>query len=212
MQLETLDAAHHAPYYSLGRPGPAIRHVWFCLHGHEQPVAELAAQLVHLDTPERLLILPQAPVTGLSAEQSVWFTPASLGPNLAFTRTFLDQLADHILTACPPDTPYTVLGYGHGATAASVWLASNRFRYERLIFYAAVFPSGIRRAQLFAALPHHPIVVAATTADTFTPEAEGQGLVLDLRAAGQSAQLRYVDDGPLTLAALGAGGDGSGAR
>jgi len=212
MQLETLATAHNAHYYSLGQPGPGIRHVWFCLHGHEQPVAELAAQLVHLDTPERLLILPQAPVPGSSSGQSVWFAPASFGPDLALTRAYLDQLADYILAACPPGTPCTVLGYGHGATAAGVWLADNRFAYERLIFYAAVFPATIRRPDLFAALPHHPIVVAATTAATFTPEAEGQALLLDLRAAGQSAQLRYVDDGPLTLAALGAGGDGSAAR
>lgn|GEM_PF-4127931 len=30
-------------YHSLGEPGADIRHVWFCLHGHDQAVAELAA-------------------------------------------------------------------------------------------------------------------------------------------------------------------------
>ena len=49
-----------ARYLSLGEPGPAIEHVWVCLHGHGQPVAGLARQLQNLDTPERLLVLPEA--------------------------------------------------------------------------------------------------------------------------------------------------------
>lgn len=202
----TFPAAH---YYSLGEPGPGIRHVWFCLPGHDQPVAELAAQLVNLDTPERLLILPQAPGAG---PVPTWFAEAAPAAGLAATRTYLDGLAAPILAACPAGTPVTVLGYGQGAVAACAWLAGNPLAYDRLIFYAAVFPAAVSRAALFAALPPRPVVVAATTTDVFTPEAEGSGLVQDLQAAGQTAWLRYVDEGPLTLAALGAGGEPNGLR
>ena len=31
-----------------------------CLHGHDQPLAHLVEQLRNLDTPERLLLLPEA--------------------------------------------------------------------------------------------------------------------------------------------------------
>ena len=194
-------AAH---YYSLGEPGPGIRHVWFCLPGHDQPVAGLAAQLVNLDTPERLLILPQAPGAEL---KPAWFDEAAPAAGLAAARAYLDGLAAPILAACPAGTPVTVLGYGQGAVAACAWLAGHLLAYDRLLLYAAVFPPTIDRVALFAQLPRRAVVVAATTTDVFTPEAEGRGLVLDLQAAGLAAQLRYVDEGPLTLAALGAGGE-----
>ncbi len=131
MQLTSHPAFPAARYYSLGEPGADIQHVWFCLAGHDQSVADLAAQLVNLDTPERLLILPQTPNRARSLAGGAAAAPGS--------------------------------GSGH---------------YYRL----------------------------------HTPKAEGVGLVQDLRAAGRPAQLRYVDEGPLTLAALGAGGEPSGLR
>ncbi|UOQ80538.1 hypothetical protein [Hymenobacter sp. 5414T-23] len=54
-----------------------------------------------------------------------------------------------------------------------------------------------------AALPNRPVTVVTTTTDSFKPEVAGEGLVQDLHAAGLPAQLRYVSEGPLTLAALG---------
>lgn len=213
----TLRTAH---YYSLGEPGPAIEHVWVCLHGHPQPVAGLAAQLVHLDTPERLLILPEAlsrharPATSDRSIDAlgVWFAPHSVADDLADLTTYLDGLTTAILARCPPGTPLTVLGYGHGAAAAVGWLTENHLAYDRLILYAAVFPPEIDRRALFAALSPRPITVVSTTVDTFTPEADGRGLLQDLRAAGHHARLGYADEGPLTLAALGAGRETSGGR
>ena len=202
-----LASSQGATYYSLGEPGPGIRHVWFCLHSHGQPVADLAAQLVNLDTPERLLILPEAP--GLAA---TWFAHDALATGLAQLRITLDDLADAILAACPVATPVTVLGYGYGASAACAWLAGNTVVYDRLLLYAAIFPPAVSRPALFAQLPAYPVVVIATTADIFTLEAEGQSLVLDLQAAGRAAQLRYADTGPLTLAALGAGSEPAGLK
>jgi predicted esterase len=213
MQLISHPDFPAARYYSLGEPGPTIQHVWFCLAGHNQPVAELAAQLVNLDTPERLLILPQAPGAGPAPTAApTWFDEANPAPGLAATRAYLAGLTAPILAACPAGTPVTVLGCGQGAVAACAWLANDALAYDRLIFYAAVFPAAVGRAALFAALPPRPVVVAATTTDVYTPEAEGVGLVQDLQAAGLRAQLRYVDEGPLTLAALGAGGEPSGLR
>jgi len=112
-----------------------------------------------------------------------------------------------VLAACPASTPVTVLGYGHGAPAAH-----DPLPYDRLLLYAAVFPPALDRAALLAQLPPRPVEVVATTTDVYTPEAEGQGVLLDLRAAGKNTHLRYVDEGPLTLAALGAGGELDGLR
>lgn len=49
-----------APLITTASVSPAIEHLWVCLHGYDQPVAGLAAQFVDLDTPEYLLILPEA--------------------------------------------------------------------------------------------------------------------------------------------------------
>lgn len=219
MQLYAFTTPRPALYYSLGEPGPEIQHVWVCLHGHDQPVSSLAAQLVNLDTPERLLILPEALSRHARPETSgrpsdalgVWFAPHSVKEDLADVTTYLDGLTDAIRARCPAGTPVTVLGYG-GAAAAVGWLAENHLVFERLILYAAVLPPEIDRRALFAALPPRPVVVVSTTADGFTPEADGRALVQDLLDAGQTARLSYADEGPLTLAALGADREEGGLR
>ena len=199
-----------ARYLSLGEPGPAIEHVWVCLHGHGQPVADLAHQLQNFDTSERLLILPEAlsryPLLGGEAESSrtgaAWFAPDSLLADLADLSTYLDALTAQILAACPPDTPLTVLGCGHGAAAACRWLAGSGVPYVRLILVAPVFPAEIDRRATLVALPERPVLVVSTTTDTYSAEAAGEGLMQDLRDVGLPAQQRLVDADLLPLAAL----------
>jgi predicted esterase len=205
-----------ARYVSLGEPGPAIEHVWVCLHGHDQPMAELADQLRNLDTPERLLLLPEAlsrhalaPVDGQAPRTAAaWFAPDSLLADLADLSTYLDGLTQEVLAQCPPGTPLTVFGYGHGAAAACRWLAGNTLEYSRLIMCAPVFPAEIDRRATLVALPGRPVLVVSTTNDTYTREAIGEGLMQDLLDVGLSAQQRLVDAGPLPLAALGASSNG----
>ncbi|WP_426058628.1 hypothetical protein [Hymenobacter sp. B1770] len=201
-----------ARYLSLGEPGPAIEHVWVCLHGHDQPMSDLANQLLNLDTPERLLLLPEAlsrhalpttegdaPCTG-----AAWFAPDSLLADLADLSTYLDGLTNDVLARCPPGTPLTVFGYGHGAAAACRWLAGTSLDYTRLIMCAPVFPTEIDRRATLVGLPERPVLVVSTTNDTYTRETIGEGLMQDLLDVGLSAQQRLVDSGPLPLAALGA--------
>ncbi|MBC8081681.1 MAG: hypothetical protein H7Z21_00590 [Hymenobacter sp.] len=216
MQSKTFLTSRTARYYSLGEPGPDIRHVWFCLHGHDQPLPGFAAQLAPLDTPERLLILPEGlarydrPALPPATRQdtvAAWFAATTLLPDLHDLTLYLDALAAQVLAGCPPRTPVTVLGYGHGAAAACRWLATSAIIYDRLVLYAAVFPPEINRRATLAGLPRRPVAVVATTADVYTPEAAGEGLVQDLREAGLTAYLRHVSDGPITLAALGAGAE-----
>ena len=214
--------ARTARYLSLGEPGPGIAHVWVCLHGHGQPVAELAAQLRNLDTPERLLILPEAlsrydqpadanhdGVTDAAPRTAAaWFAAETLLPDLTNLSTYLDALVGQVLAACSPGTPVTVLGYGHGAAAACRWLAGNPVAYERLLLVAPVFPSEIDRRATLVALPEKPVLVVSTTTDTYSPEAAGHGLMQDLLAVGLSAHQRLVDAaGPLPLAALAGGAE-----
>ncbi|MGY2130632.1 alpha/beta hydrolase [Hymenobacter sp. HD11105] len=215
MQPQTFTTTRTARYYCLGEPGPTIRHVWFCLHGEGQSAADFAAQLSNLDTPERLLIFPEAlsryslppSPDGMVSTGATWFAPPDLLLDLADLTTYLDALAESILEACPPDTPVTVLGYGHGAAAACRWLAGNRIAYDRLILYAAIFPPEIDRRATLVALPDRPVSVVATTVDIITPEAAAAGLMQDLQDVGLTAQLSYVAEDGLTLAALGAGAE-----
>ena len=161
MTFHPFPTARTGRFYSLGEPGPDIQHLWVCLHGHEQPVAELAAQLVNLDTPERLLILPEALARFTlpdgsdrpASDRAAWFAPNSLGPDLADAAAYLQALTTQTLAACPPGTPVTVLAYGHGAVAACHWLAGSGLAYDRLILYAAVFPALPDRRALLATLP-----------------------------------------------------------
>ena len=191
--------ARHATYFRLGKPGPGIREVWVCLHGHGQPVSELAVRLVHFQAPGRLLIFP----AGLAPDPAtpnhpLWYRPDSLGPDLALVRAFLDELATDALVACPAGVALTVLGYGEGATAATAWLAGNRFPYDQLILDAAAFPAAIVRDLLFADLPRSPVLlVSQPSALPLTTALEKE-----LQAAGQPTHLSVVEHGPLLPAVL----------
>jgi predicted esterase len=217
MQPHLFSTTRTARYISLGGPGPAIQHVWICLHGREQSLRSFASQLVNLDTPERLLILPEGlsryalPALETSPDMldtvASWFAPDSIEADLPDLANYLDALAAQVLAGCPPGTPVTVLGYGHGAAAACHWLSAGRTPYERLVLYASIFPTEINRQAILTKLPNRPVTVITTTTDTYKPEVAGEGLVQDLEAAGLTAQLRYVSEGPLTLAALGAGAE-----
>ncbi|TGE09448.1 hypothetical protein [Hymenobacter fodinae] len=219
MQPQYFTTPRTARYISLGEPGSGTQHIWFCLHGREQSLQDFASQLVNLDTPERLLVLPEGlsryalPALGTTPEIAAtvanWFAPDSIDADLPDVTTYLDSLAAQVLAACPPNTPVTVLGYGHGAAAACRWLAAGNIPYDRLVLYASIFPAELNRRATLAALPKRPVTVITTTTDSFTPEVAGEGLVQDLEAAGLSAQLRYVSEGPLTLAALGVGAEGA---
>ncbi|QNP53251.1 hypothetical protein H9L05_06375 [Hymenobacter qilianensis] len=113
MQLQTFNTTRTARYYCVGEPGPTIRHVWFCLHGEGQSVADFAAQLSNLVTPERLLILPEAlsrytlppAPDGTLSTGATWFAASDLLPDLADLTNYLDSLAETILAACPPIPP-----------------------------------------------------------------------------------------------------------
>jgi len=213
MQPHLLITPRTARYYLLGTPGPHIRQVWFCLHGENQPVPELAAQLVNLDTPERLLILPEAlsryglppDADGTRRVGADWFAVGDLLPDFTDLTTYLDTLSDQVLAACPSDVTVTVLGVGHGGAAACRWLGNGHIAYDRLILYAAVFPPEIDRRMTLAGLPKQPVTIIATTTDSFKSEAQGEALYQDLQDVNLPARLKYVSEGPITLAALGTG-------
>jgi len=182
------------------------------LHGYQQSASDLVARLATLATPETLLILPEAPASAVplrsaapeKAEFPQWFRPHSLGPDLAHVRTYLDQLVSHILAACPPGTPLSILGYDHGATAACVWLANNHFSYDRLLLYDAYFPPKISRRRLLADLPRSPVVVLTTTGEALAAPTPDDGIVQDLRQAGLPFRFRRVTNHSLSLAVLSA--------
>ena len=205
-----------ARYLRLGAAGAAIAQMWVCLHGHGQPLAELAAHLQHLATPEHLLLLPEALsryeqpqdanadgiVDAAPRTDAAWFAAETLLPDLTDLAAYLNALTAQVLADCPPGTPVTVLGHGHGAAAACRWLAGNGTAYHRLVLVAPVFPPEIDRRATLVALPEHPVLVLRTAA-ACSAEAAGEDLMQDLLAVGLSAQQRLVEaTGPLPLAAL----------
>ena len=195
-----------ARYLTLGEPGPATEHVWVCLHGHTQSTADLADLLQHLATPGQVLLLPEAlnryelPAAGAAAAQTnaAWYAPDSLLADFADLSTYLDALTEQVRAACPPHTPLSVFGYGHGAAAACRWLAGNGVDYTRLVLYAPVFPAIIDRRATLVALPERPVLVLSPA--EYQSEAAGEGLMQDLLDVGLSATQRLVEPGPLPLA------------
>ena len=213
LQFTTSRTAH---YLSLGEASSATTHLWVCLHGHGQSLNELAAYLQNLVMPGHLLLLPEAlsryeqpqdanadgVIDAAPRTNAAWFAAETLLPDLTDLTTYLDGLVAQVLATCPPTTPLTVLGYGHGAAAACRWLAGTTRSYERLILVEPVFPPEIDRRATLVALPEHPVLVLRAT-DARTPGAADDGLMQDLLDVGLSARQRLVAAAePLPLAAL----------
>ena len=211
----TFTTSRTARYLTLGEAGPATAQVWVCLHGHGQSLTELAAYLQHFAAPEHLLLLPEALsryeqpqdanadgiIDAAPRTDAAWFAAETLLPDLTDLTAYLDALTAQVLAACPPDTPVTVLGYGHGAAAACRWLASNGRPYDRLVLVAPVFPPEIDRRATLVALPEHPVLVVCPA--PHSAGAADEGLLQDLLEVGLSAQQHFVEaSGPLPLAAL----------
>lgn len=231
MQPLELAVPRTARYYALGdshRPGPSPRPVWFCLHAHGQPVAELAQHLAPLAVAGPRLILPEGlsrhalpppPAASLAADVpalapqtgAVWFAPDSLLPDLADLTGYLDLLAAEVLARHSPEAVVTVVGFGEGAAAACRWLAGGRQPYARLVLYDPVFPPDIDRRAAFVSLPERPVLVlqtlgAAGAADAAAEPAGREqlqeALLADLAAVGLQAEQRLLPAGTSILAAL----------
>ncbi|SHK86922.1 alpha/beta hydrolase [Rhodothermus profundi] len=148
-EVHHLSVTRTARYYTLGRPGPALRELWFVLHGYGQLASsflEPFRSLVHDET--RLFVAPEALsrfyLEGFSGRVGAsWMTREDRLAEIADYVAYLDALYNHLQMHLPGSPTLHVLGFSQGAATACRWLALGRARAQRLILWAGDVPEDL---------------------------------------------------------------------
>ena len=171
---------HHLPitrtarYYQLGTAGPTTRRVWFVCHGYGQLAEYFIRHFAFLSEhdPTTVIVAPE----GLSRFYlhgnngrvgASWMTRADRLSEIDDYVSYLNQLAESILSACPPGIAVTVLGFSQGSATVSRWLLRARFRPAHLILWAGAFPPDMELPVATRRLRHISITLVCGRQDEY---------------------------------------------
>lgn len=120
------------------------------LHGYSQLAAEAAEGVGVLDDGTRLVVAPEglsrfydAPSLGSHRDARVgasWMTREDRLEEIADQAEWLQRAYEHAVGFVARFTPFIILGFSQGATAAARWVASGRVKPAQLIIWGAALP------------------------------------------------------------------------
>jgi predicted esterase len=213
IRTESIEVRRTALIAALGpEPGPAVRELWYILHGQAMRAAEFLHTAKALDDGTRLLVAPEAlnrHYTGEVAARdapvgATWMTKAERDTEIGDYVAYLDAVHDRVAARFGgPPPPVTVLGFSQGGATGVRWAALGRVPVAHLVVWASSVPPDVDYRALVARHPGMRVTYVAGTRDKYlTPRAlDAQHAVL--RAAGvQFSFIRFdgghrLDDGAL---------------
>ncbi|HET7790256.1 MAG TPA: hypothetical protein VFK78_05600 [Gemmatimonadales bacterium] len=136
-----------ARYFTLGQPGRAVREVWVVLHGYAQLAERFLARFAALESPERLIVAPEA-LSRFYIEDgkhskvgASWMTREDRLADIADYLAFLDQVQDEVRASLDGGrATLKVLGYSQGAATACRWTAMGKATVARLVIWGGEVP------------------------------------------------------------------------
>jgi predicted esterase len=136
-----------ARYLSLGDPGPAIREVWFVLHGYGQLAARFLSGFAALADGSRLIVAPEAlsrfylDPAGREKVGASWMTREDRLNEIADYVRYLDAVSAEVLGRLDRGAVRVhVLGFSQGTATASRWAAFGTPRVDRLVLWGGEVP------------------------------------------------------------------------
>lgn len=156
-----MQAEHHitiarsARYFTLGQAGPGITDVWFACHGYGQLAADFVKEFECIDSPERLVVVPEAlsrfyipegpgfhgPDAKIGA---TWMTREDRENEIADYVSYLDALYDEVFKMVDrSNARVTVLGFSQGGATVNRWLMRGEARADRLVMWGSLLASDI---------------------------------------------------------------------
>ena len=140
-----IDFNYTARYFTLGSPGPEVKHVWFVCHGYGQLSKYFLKKFEQLNDGRHLIIAPEGLsrfyLKGFSGRVgATWMTREEREVDIHNYLQYLNALGNHILQQLPPSVNKTLLGFSQGAATASRWAANTPILFEKFILWAGVFP------------------------------------------------------------------------
>jgi len=137
-----------ARYHTLGEPSPALREVWFVLHGHSQLSAFFIRHFAVLDDATRLIVAPEGlnrfylePTTFQGSVHArvgaTWMTREDREADIADYVGYLDRLYDEVFRALDRRAVRViVLGFSQGVATGCRWLCRGRVKTDAFVLWA----------------------------------------------------------------------------
>ena len=137
-----------ARYYTMGGCGEGVDEAWFVLHGYRQAARRFARRFEVLDTPERIVVVPEA-LSRFYVDRSPgrhgpehrvgasWMTREDRENEIADYVAYLNALAGEVAKGAPAIRRRVVLGFSQGAHTASRWVVLGRPAANELVLWGA---------------------------------------------------------------------------
>lgn len=152
-ELEGVDMAHvqvqrTARIVSFGTPSDAVRQIWICCHGYGQLAPKFAAQLGALQSPHRLVFVPEAlnrfyvddhggqhgPEHPVGA---TWMTREERDSEIRDYCAYLDTVHDIAHARLTQQPTVIALGFSQGAATVSRWVARTTRPVDHVVLWGA---------------------------------------------------------------------------
>ncbi len=188
-----IQVARTARYYTLGGRGDGVDEVWFALHGYRQAARRFARRFEVLDTPERIVVVPEA-LSRFYVDRSPgrhgpehrvgasWMTREDRDHEIADYVAYLDALAGEVATTdAPAARRWVVLGFSQGAHTASRWVVLGRPAAQELVLWGAGLATDLPPDTLGAGLEGSRVTFVRGAEDRFRDrrEEEAQDALLE---------------------------------
>jgi len=141
-----------ARYVTLGEPGPAVREVWFVLHGFGQLSPYFIRHFGVLADGTRLIVAPEAlnrfylertswTGAGTARVGATWMTREEREAEMGDYVAYLDLLYERVFAEVARDAVrVAVLGFSQGVATGARWLCRGRARADAFISWAGPLP------------------------------------------------------------------------
>lgn len=187
-----IQVARTARYYTLGGRGDGVDEAWFVLHGYRQAARRFARRFEVLDTPERIVVVPEA-LSRFYVDRSPgrhgpehrvgasWMTREDRENEIADYVAYLDALADQVASDAPAIRSRVVLGFSQGAHTASRWVVLGRPDVQELVLWGAGFATDLTPDALATGLEGSRVTIVRGAEDKFRDrrEEEAQDALLE---------------------------------
>jgi predicted esterase len=201
-----------------------LRDLWIVCHGYGQLAASFLQPFVHLATPWRRIVAPEAlsrfyldrSRVGVNTQAQVgatWMTREDREHEIADQLSYLNALHDLVRPVAESSrVRLRVLGFSQGVATVVRWLVGGTVRADEVILWAGSFPPDVAVTVFAERVGRAPVVLVVGARDELAPWAAADVTLARLLEAGIGARLVSFEGGHrldnATLAAIADAADG----
>ncbi len=195
-----------ARYYTLGRPGPSAREVWFVCHGYGQLAGRFLEKVRVLDDGTRYLVAPEAlsrfylEDIAVPAKQrkvgATWMTREDRLCEIDDYVRYLDALYAEVFRSMErPRVRVTALGFSQGAATVSRWATLGTSQVDHVVLWGGELPPDLDLGAARGRLRDVPFTLVYGERDEYITRKLVDGMAARLREHDIPHSVRPFDGG-----------------